>query len=479
METPAPAAKAPIFVAMDGGLSTVDTTAELVCAALATRPGSVWRVMGALLKGRKSLRQALVALHTPDVTTLPYNHDVLRYLSEQQALGREVYVAPSVDRELTRQVAAHLKLLEPVLKEAAGEDFCSEDEPSLMARIAGSAQFCYAGAPSSSREIWRSCGTAITIGGSDRTAERIAAICRVEKSFPERRPKLKTYLRAMRAYQWVKNTLVFVPIVPGLAQMTGQRFLFVAVGFCAFCFCSSSVYIVNDLLDLASDRQHPTKRARPFAAGALSVRRGLVLAATLLVAGISVAALVSPQFLAAAILYLVVTAAYSLGGKRLVLIDVLILAGLYALRVGAGAIAADLRLSFWMLAFSMALFLSLAFVKRYGELQNLAKRGKEWPAGRGYRASDMPLVEMFGIGAGLTAVLMLALYLEQDAARMAFRHPFVLGALCPVLLYWIFRVWLHAHRGLMHEDPVVFAIKDRVSRYVLLLSALIVAAAHF
>ena len=226
MERPAPAAKAPIFVAMDGGLSTVDTTAELVCAALATRPGSVWRVMGALLKGRKSLRQALgCTTHARRDNAFPYNHDVLRYLSEQQALGREVYVAPSVDRELTRQVAAHLKLLEPVLKEAAGEDFCSEDEPSLMARIAGSAQFCYAtarlhpAARSGAAAGRRSPSAAQTV-----PLRGIAAICRVEKSFPERRPKLKTYLRAMRAYQWVKNTLVFVPIVPGLAQMTGQRF---------------------------------------------------------------------------------------------------------------------------------------------------------------------------------------------------------------------------------------------------------------
>jgi 4-hydroxybenzoate polyprenyltransferase len=430
------------------------------------------------LVGRRNFREGLFAIYTPRVTTLPYNRELLNYLSGQSASGRKVYVAPGADPKITREVAKHLEL--PEVSPTPGDDKSPDgnNPVSLMASAAGSPQFCYAGSPTRSAEIWRRCGSAIVVGGSPQAPRKIADVCRVEQSFPANRSGLATYLRAMRAYQWVKNALLIVPLLPGLGQMTPHRFVLVGVGFAAFCLCSSSFYVINDLLDLASDRRHPSKRARPFAAGILSVQRGLLLAACLFVAGVSLAALVSPTFLAATALYLAGTAAYSLGGKRLVLIDVLILAGLYALRVAAGAIAAKLSLSFWMLAFSMALFLSLAFVKRYGELQSLAKRGEEWPPGRGYRAADMPLLEMFGIGTGLGAVLTLSLYLEQDAARASFRHPFVLAALCPVLLYWIFRVWLHAHRGMMHEDPVVFAITDRVSRFVLLIAAAIVAVAH-
>lgn len=468
----------PIFVGLDGVLTPVSTLAESIWGALVTQPGSIFALLWTLVRhGKGRFKDALAAIFTPDAQTLPYNVELLNYLREQRREGRKVYLATSATRRTAVDVSRHLQLFDDVLALEVTESPPRHWKLSAMIAAAGSSQFCYAASTSRSLSTWKTCGTAIIVDGSQGLERHVGNVCHVERVFQKRPTKLATYLRAMRSHQWVKNLLLFIPVLPGLTQMTAGRLALVGVGFCAFCLCSSSFYIVNDLLDLPADRRHPGKRSRPFAAGELSAQVGLILAACLLAGGLALAGWVSPRFLGAALVYLLVTATYSLGGKRLVLVDVLILAGLYALRVAAGALAADLRLSFWMLAFSVALFLSLAFVKRYGELQGLAKRGEEWPVGRGYRASDMPLVEMFGIGAGLTSVLMLGLYIEQDAARMSFRHPFVLGALCPTLLYWIFRVWLHAHRGLMHDDPVVFAITDKASRYVLLFAGVIVAVA--
>lgn len=470
----------PIFVELDLVLTRVSTLAESVWGALVTRPGSIFRLLGEFARhGKGRFKEALDAVFTPDPQTLPYNTELLEYLRVQKREGRRIYLATSATREVARLVSQHLDLFDDVIAFDANSDRRADGKLSAMAALAGSREFCYVGLAPQSARIWKACGSAVVVAASSRSAQEIEALCHVERVFVKPPVPVSTYLRAVRSHQWVKNILLFVPVLPGLSQMTGARFLAVGIGFCAFCLCSSSFYIVNDLLDLPADRQHPSKRTRPLAAGALSARRGAWLALGLLTGGLVLAAWVSPQFLAATAAYLIGTAVYSLGGKGLVVLDVLILAGLYALRVAAGAVAAQLRLSFWMLAFSVAFFLSLAFVKRFSELQALAMRGKELPAGRDYRAADMPLIEMFGTGAGLVSVLMLALYIDQDAARMSFRHPFVLGALCPTLLYWIFRVWLQAHRGLMHEDPVVFAITDRVSRYVLVFAGAIIAAADF
>jgi 4-hydroxybenzoate polyprenyltransferase len=287
-------------------------------------------------------------------------------------------------------------------------------------------------------------------------------------------------LRALRAHQWIKNLLVFVPVLMAHRVLDAPAMTAAACAFLAWCLAASSVYLVNDLLDLEADRAHPHKRRRPLASGALAKRSAAVLVPALLLPGLALAfLLLPPLFGPALLLYLLLSTAYSLFLKRLPIVDVMVLAGLYTLRVLSGGIAAGVVVSPWLLAFSMFLFLSLAFVKRYTELRMTADDDAHGGASRrGYTREDMELLKSFGTASGYLSVLVLALYINQSReVTVLYRTPAALWLIGPCLLYWVTRVWLLASRGRMHEDPVVFTVKDPVSYALgLVIAALIVAA---
>jgi 4-hydroxybenzoate polyprenyltransferase len=273
--------------------------------------------------------------------------------------------------------------------------------------------------------------------------------------------------RALRPHQWVKNLLVFVPILLDHRLTQPEVVARGAIAFAAFCLAASGAYVVNDLLDLEADRSHPAKRYRPFASGALAPRVGYLLAPALI--GISLligAALVAPGFLALLLLYIGLTTAYSAYLKRIVVLDVLLLASLYTLRVLAGITASEVRFSTWLLAFSTFLFLSLAFLKRHGELSTLAAHAVPAARRRGYLPQDMEWLRTMGAASAYLAVLVLALYLNSEEVVRLYRKPAVLFLVCPLLLYWTGRMWLLAHRGQIDEDPIVASARDPSSYVV-------------
>jgi 4-hydroxybenzoate polyprenyltransferase len=261
----------------------------------------------------------------------------------------------------------------------------------------------------------------------------------------------------------MKNLLLFVPILAAHQVADGTTWAALLLAFASFSLCASSVYIFNDLLDLESDRAHPRKRHRPFASGAVPVLTGVVAGTLLLAVSLAFATRLQPGFHAWLGVYFLLTCAYSWVLKRLMLVDCVSLAALYTVRIVAGAAAVGLALSFWLLAFSVFLFLSLAFVKRYAELEVQVLSGKTKAHGRGYYTSDAPLIQTLGVTAGYGAVLVLALYLNSDAVLRLYRTPEVVWGAVPVLLFWISWMWMKAHRGQMHDDPLVFAVKDKVS----------------
>jgi 4-hydroxybenzoate polyprenyltransferase len=267
----------------------------------------------------------------------------------------------------------------------------------------------------------------------------------------------------MRIHQWSKNLLLFIPLLGAHRILEVELFAQALLAFFAFGLCASSTYMLNDLMDLESDRRHPRKRNRAFASGRLSALAGAMVAIFVLVASFGIAFGVTPAFVAWLAIYFAVTVAYTLWLKRKVMMDVLCLSGLYIVRVIAGVAAVGVALSFWLLALCLFLFLSLAFVKRYSELQAMAAEGREQTHGRGYQTADLPLVQTFGIVAGFSAVLVLALYINGDAVQQLYRHPEAMWLTVPILLYWIGRIWVFAHRGLMHDDPLLFAFRDRIS----------------
>ncbi|HVN45595.1 MAG TPA: UbiA family prenyltransferase [Steroidobacteraceae bacterium] len=285
------------------------------------------------------------------------------------------------------------------------------------------------------------------------------------------------YLRALRPQHWLKNLLTFLPLLA--AHLFFQPLLLgrtVAV-FVAFCCCASSGYLVNDLCDLPADRRHPRKRLRPFASGRLPQSYGWVAAPTLAILGCTLAGMVSGLALGVVLLYLAATLAYSLSFKKIEVLDVVVLACLYTLRIVGGAAAISLWPSIWLFAFSMFLFISLALVKRYAELMTMRSVDGERARARGYELSDAELLSSTGTTSGYAAVVVLALYIASGAAQTLYSRHQLMWLVCPLLLYWIGYVWLKAHRGAMHHDPLVFALRDRRSRTVLMLMLAAAAAA--
>jgi 4-hydroxybenzoate polyprenyltransferase len=290
--------------------------------------------------------------------------------------------------------------------------------------------------------------------------------------------KAAAVLRALRPVHWVKNLLVAVPLVLAHQLSNREKLFDVLLAVVAFSLCASAVYVLNDLIDREADRHHPRKRNRPFASGQLSVRAGMIMIGVLLVGAAAMAALtVRPRFIWMLGLYLVLTTAYSLHLKTRLLVDVVLLAGLYTLRIIAGAAAADVVLTPWLLAFSMFLFLSLAFAKRYSELMQVEAGEQERMRGRGYVVDDLRIIETVGPTCGYLAVMVIALYIDSEMVKKLYPEPRALWLLCPVFLYWITRLWFLARRRRLVDDPLVFALTDRVSWGCGILAAVIVAAA--
>ena len=310
--------------------------------------------------------------------------------------------------------------------------------------------------------------------------QHIAEQQSIEDSRPQasKTSQAKSLIRAMRPHQWMKNLLLFLPLVLSHQISDRHRLAAAVIAFCAMCLCASGVYIFNDLRDIESDRRHPTKRHRPFASGRASVRAGVALAIVALISAFTISALLLPwRFTALLALYLALTTAYSLWLKTRLLVDVMVLAGLYTLRIIAGAQAVDVPLTMWLLAFSMFVFLSLAFVKRYSELIEAEHLGGEEACGRNYRVSDLRIIEAVGPASGYLAVVVFCNYLNSDMVRSLYSHPQVLWLVAPLLLYWLTRVWFLARRRAMHEDAILFALHDRVSILTAVLSILVVIAA--
>ena len=288
---------------------------------------------------------------------------------------------------------------------------------------------------------------------------------------------MTTLLKMLRVHQWLKNLLIFVPMLAAHQLRSVQSLALAALSFIAFSLCASGVYVLNDVLDRESDRQHVRKRHRPIAAGQVPVTRALWIAALLLVVAAILALRVSPLFALTLALYFVMTSAYSLRLKRQIMVDVMLLAALYTIRVLAGAVATRVVPSFWLLAFSMFLFLSLAVVKRYSEMLVILGEERRYAAGRGYRVEDMPVLLSIGVATGTAAIVVLALYINDPATSRLYPATVWLWLVPPLMLYWISRVWMKAHRGELHDDPVIFAMRDWQSLVIVALAAVCFGAA--
>ncbi len=467
----------PLCVDLDGSLIAADSLWESLLG-IGRRPVALARVAWGLRGGRAAFKAAVCDAVALEAETLPYRAPLLDFLKEQKAAGRRLILATAADRRIAEAVAAHLGLFDHVLATDGGRNVKGDAKLAAIRELLGDQPFDYVGDADCDLPICEAAERVYLVEPSRRLERAVMESGRLERVFQSDGPRWRAVLAALRPHQWAKNLLVAVPLITSQRYDELGLWLLLALAFVALSLSASAGYVLNDLFDLSADRRHATKRLRPFASGALSIPTGLVMAAAMLLASVAIAAAALPAaFLGALLVYLAVSFAYSMHLKRVPVVDVLVLAGLYTLRIIAGGEAIGIPPSFWLLAFSVFLFLSLAFAKRSAELHAMPTLGDDAVAGRGYRRGDLQLVDTLGPVAGYLAVLVFCFYINSEMVVLLYEKPRVLWLMCPLILYWVTRLWFKAHRGELHEDPVVFALRDRTTWATAVLAMLVLLLA--
>jgi 4-hydroxybenzoate polyprenyltransferase len=465
----------PLAVDLDGTLIATDLLWEGLFLLLRQNPFAIFLVPFWLLKGPARLKLEIAQRVHLDPASLPYREELLARLRAEKAAGRKIVLATGTPRRFAEAIAAHLGVFDAVIAtDGASNLTCIRKRQQLLDTY-GDGGFDYAGNSRHDVSVFDAARSAIVVAPDRHAAQWHAA--HGGELMPAPRPTWRTVAKMLRVHQWLKNILIAVPMVLSHEAFNLSMLWACVLAFFSFSAAASAIYIVNDFFDLALDRKHPTKRNRPLASGLVSVPFGMAVVAVLLPLSFLIAIFLPPAFLAVLVAYLIATTAYSFSVKRMLLLDVIVLAGLYTMRVLAGTAATGVDVSFWLLAFSSFFFLSLALVKRYVELRSADLVDGQRIAGRGYRAEDKDVIAQAGMASAFSAVLVLALYIDSDAVRAQYAHPWMIWPLAPIVLYMAMRVWILARRDQMHDDPVVFIISDWRSQLMALFGAGLLAAA--
>jgi 4-hydroxybenzoate polyprenyltransferase len=462
----ASAAEVPLCVDLDGTLVKSDTLVDSLLVLIRTHPALVFKLPGRVLRGKASFKAFVTESVSLDVAHLPYNRPLLKYLQQERAQGRPIFLATGADVRLANRVAAHLGIFAGVLGSDGATNLTGEKKLDRLRDRLGAGEFDYIGNDTPDLPLLAHAHEPMVTNPSLglRMGLRSRGI-KPTREFLERRHPVKSLVKAVRVHQWAKNLLIFVPLFCSHA-VTAGKLLTALAAFCCFSLTASAAYIVNDLLDIEADRRHPRKSQRPFASGDLSAFFGLAVVVVFLAVALSGARLLHGGFLGWLLFYLAATLSYSWYLKRIALLDVLALSGLYILRLLAGASATHTPISHWLAGFSMFLFLSLAIVKRFAELENLRATNATPKNGRGYLLADLDQLRSFGTASAVAAVVVFANYISGSDVVKLYRQSGRLWLIMPLMILWLFRVWLLASRGELDEDPVAFALTDRMSQLI-------------
>jgi 4-hydroxybenzoate polyprenyltransferase len=456
----------PLVIAVDRTLIRCDLARETLIAYLKLNPRRIFDVAGWLWRGRADAKRRLAERVSVDVSVLPVNETLATFAEAEAAAGRRIFLAVPAESPLSGQLTKRFPFVEGIITAGKREGSSASAMADVLAQRFPEG-FEYAGSSTADLDVWRRASSAILVGASSQVQRRAAALVPISASMPGP-SRFKGVLASLRLHQWAKNLLVFAPIVLGGQLGDMRSLLATVVSFLALGLVASSTYLINDILDVADDRRHWSKRERPIAKGLLSASAAAVWAGIGLAAGLALAATVSLSALGVLLVYVALTLSYSLGLKRLPLIDGLVLATQFTLRLALGVVAAQVPPSPWLFVFSMFLFTSLSLAKRYTELARLGMAQGTQIAGRGYRTEDAPLVLAIGVAAGLGAVVIVILYIIEDAFRQSFYGSTAsLWGFPPLVFLLICRIWLVTVRGEMHDDPVKFMLADRVSQSLL------------
>lgn len=466
----------PLIVDLDRTLLKTDTLIEQFLVLLIKAPRAALRSLLALRQGKASFKRAIIDDAPLDAEALAINETLLEYLNDQRDQGRALHLVTAADQRVADAVAGKIEIFESAvgtnrdhnLKGIHKRDYLVETFPD---------GFSYAGDSSADIPIWESAKSAVLVGVGEQTRRAVEAMdCEIEVEIEGANRSLKQWLRLLRVHQWSKNVLIFVPLLLAHRYVDISAVLAVFVGFLAMSIMASGTYVINDIVDVSADRQHRTKRFRPIASGDVDAGIALLVALLLIASGLGIGAAMALPVAGLFLVYLAVTLSYSFLLKRMVMVDIFVLASLYTLRILIGVTILGAAVSYWLLMFAFLFFFSLSMAKRHVEIVHASrKQGPDSPiTGRGYLTSDAPLTLATGVSANMVAVLVLGLYVANDIyPATAYNHPEWLWGVVSMVLIWSTRIWLLSHRGELNDDPVSFALRDRSSLFIGALTAIL------
>jgi HAD superfamily hydrolase (TIGR01549 family) len=451
-----------LVVDLDGTLLKSDMLHESFWSAFAQNIRTPFTCMLKLLMGRAVLKRYLHQVSSVEINTLPMNTVVLDYIRAHKNAGGKVVLVTASDQLFADEIAEYIGLFDEVYGSDGNVNLKGNEKAQFLQKLYGQDQFIYVGDSAADLAIWKIAAVVVTVEAKASLQRRVEGLGKPTHHLIHSKQIIRPTLKALRPHQWLKNILVFMPMMAA-HKLDYSSLLSGVHAFITVCFIASSVYLLNDLLDLKSDRVHPRKKMRPFASGALSLFHGSLLMMILLFLGFVSAAFLGWIFLFTICVYYLLTLAYSLILKRKIIIDICVLAVLYTIRIIAGGVVTGTELSLWLLTFSMFFFLSLASVKRQAELIDLINKNQQRVVGRGYDVQDLPIISIISLTSGYISVLVMALYISSPDILMLYQTPQILWGICCVLLYWLSRMVIIANRGMMHDDPVVYASTDKIS----------------
>ena len=464
-----------LVVDLNGTLIRTDIFQEAFWSSFSKDWKTPFKVINLLSNDKVKIKENLDNLSEIDIRLLPYNKLVIEYIKQFNNNGGHTVLITNNNINIAKKIANYLGFFDEVHQYSSSRNLVGEKKRELLISLFGKKKFNYIGSSQSDIPVWKNAFKAINVNTSNRLRKQCNNV-NINNEHLENNNSINTlliYLQSLRPHQWLKNILVFFPMLAS-HKLTGSYFLESLFAFISFSLISSSVYIVNDLLDLKADRLHPRKNKRPFASGSIPINNGLILALILFIIGIFTTVLLNKSFLVILLSYFVITSAYSLFLKRKAFIDICALASLYTLRIIGGGAATHIEISFWLLGFSIFIFLSLAAVKRQAEIVDLNERRTSKIIGRNYGVDDLKMVRSIALITGFLSVLVIAAYINSPEVLILYSQPQILWALCCVLFYWLIKMILAANNGKMHDDPLIYAIKDKISQLVFIITIIII-----
>ena len=469
----------PLIVDLDGTLISTDSIIESAILLIKKNPAYLFVMFFWLKKGKAHLKREISIRTSLDVETLPYNTHFIEWLKSEKKKGRQVYLATAAHQKIAEEIAKYLNIFDGFWASECNCNLKGVTKCTLIKEKIGD-NFVYAGDSAADLPIWLESQAAVLVNVSSALAKKIRKKVVVEAEFPPKKIGIKTWARALRVHQWVKNFLLFVPLLTAFEFLDIFKICSVSFAFFAYSFVASGTYILNDLWDLKADRVHTSKRSRPFACGEIPIINGIFVVGVLFIVALVIALYISTAFTTVLITYFLLTTAYSLFFKQHVIVDIIMLSLLYTLRIIAGVTVIQVSIRSWLLAFSMFIFLSLALIKRCAELVSIEKiEQKKVISGRDYKPSDLVVLWPLGVGASLSAIVVFGLFISAPETQQKYASPELLWCSAISIMYWLGRMWIKTSRGEMHDDPIVYVIEDDVSYVLLLATIVITVLAYF